>query len=70
MSYEEIYLPLEEAVKLEAAQNLERDKRTLGDVAEEMEIYLEEARHILTTMGEGYLPDYPDHKLIKVKKEE
>ena len=71
MKYEIKVLPLEEAIKLEAKQNIERDIRVLGDEEpdDEMEaIYEEEARTMLTEFGQGYYPEYPDHYLVQVAK--
>lgn len=69
-SYETVVLPLADAIALEAKQNMERDRRTLGD--EEVDgqdaTYLEEAEHLLAIYGEGYVPDFADHKLVKVQR--
>lgn len=61
-------LPLEEAIKLEAKQNMERDVRVCGDRITEDEkiIYEEEAREVLSRYGVGYDPEYADHFLVKV----
>ncbi|WP_407305630.1 hypothetical protein [Acinetobacter sp.] len=68
-NYETVELSLEEAVKLEAKQNKERDMRVMGEEdLDADDIYEEEARHLLTTLGEGYLPEYPDHKFVKLAK--
>lgn len=69
MTCEIIELPLDEAIKLEATQNMERDRRVLGsrEVDGQESVYLAEAEHWLTTTGEGYIPDFTDHKHVKVK---
>lgn len=71
MTHEEITLPLEEAVLLAVEENIDRDKRM--DVIDRdecdyelIEMYEKEAHHILTTAGEGFIPDYPDHHHIRV----
>ena len=69
---QEVCLPLAEAIELEAKQNFERDIK-MGIVMwynrkEYMPIYRQEAKILLEKEGEGYLPDYPHHKLVKVKK--
>ncbi len=67
--YETVELPLQEAIALEAKQNLERDQRVLPDeTPDDLSLYREEAEHVLTTLGEGYIPDFPDHRLVKVLK--
>jgi hypothetical protein len=66
---QQIVLNLKDAIKLEAKQNMERDLRVLGkDDVCELEIYLIEAKHILTSTGEGYIPEFADHKHVVVKK--
>ena len=67
-------LPLEEAIKLEAKQNIERDYRVFGfdygDALTEEQlttIYENVARLYLTTNGVGYSPEYDDHILVKVE---
>jgi len=70
MTYQTVELPLPEAIALEVAQNIERDRRVMGaaEVSDEDEgAYREEAEHLLSTTGEGYYPDFPDHKLVRVK---
>ena len=69
-----LILPLEEAVALNAKENLERDRRLKlvdeKDNEETRNLYLEEARFILETYGESYGPDFPDHHLIRVESQE
>lgn len=67
-------LPLEEAIKLEAKQNMERDMRLFGDVYgrvitedEVRVIYEDAAREFLSEYGVGYIPEYPDHVMIQVQ---
>lgn len=69
MTYETVVLPLAEAIDLEVKQNMERDRRVLGE-EEDLEdaVYREEAKYLLTTSGEGYQPEYADHKLVKVQQ--
>lgn len=70
MTYQTVELPLQDAIALEVKQNIERDRRVLGasEVSDDDEgIYRREAEHLLTTTGEGYYPDFPDHKLVRVK---
>lgn len=70
MTYQTVELPLQEAITLEVKQNMERDRRVMGaaEVPDEDEgIYREEAEHLLTTTGEGYYPEFDDHKLVRVK---
>lgn len=68
MTFETVVLPMAEAVELEAKQNLERDRRLFGENEDlDLDIYREEARHLLTTTGEGYEPAHDDHKLVKVQ---
>lgn len=65
---ETVYLPLQEAIALEAKQNFERDQRVIGEdevMADVMEDYIEEAAWLMES-GEGYHPEFPDHKLVKV----
>jgi len=63
-----IHLPLEEAISLAAKENFARDLRVgCIDAAESMDIYIEEARHLLTTTGENYEPEFEDHHMIFVK---
>lgn len=67
--YETVYLPLSEAIALEAKQNQERDVKVLGEEdACEFSIYEEEAKHLLETYGEGYVPEIEGHKLVFVMK--
>lgn len=68
-SYEIVYLPMDEAVALEAKQNRERDARVLGeDDCAQMSVYEEEAKYLMVEYGEGYIPDYDDHKHVFLKK--
>ena len=67
-----LYLPFEEAVLESAKQNYDRDHRVgvLGNRdtwEKESEIYLEEARHLLESTRENYIPEFPEHSLICVK---
>lgn len=68
-------LPLEEAIKLEAKQNIERDYRVFGfdygDALTEDQlttIYENVARLHLMEDGVGYSPEYDDHVLVKVEQ--
>ena len=77
------YKPTEELILKAAKQNLDRDIRIglMGEAFEDLKpvtswdnlpedekkIYLEEAKVLLEDTGENYLPDYPDHELIKVE---
>lgn len=63
---------LDEAVKKAAEQNLKRDQR-MGledDPANQatVDIYLEEARVLLESTGENYIPEYPDTEHIVRKQ--
>lgn len=70
-------LPLEEAVKLEAAQNIQRDERLFPEIydyvrsslpkRELVEIYEREAKRQLMENGVGLNPECEDHFLIKVQ---
>ena len=66
-----VYFELEEAVQKAAEQNWNRDDRiglTEGITFEaDSTIYLDEARHLLETTGENYLPEHPDFEHICVK---
>lgn len=74
--------PSEELIMAAAKQNLETDQRrsretpaSLMDMEdaellamkEPDQVYIDEARQLLVETGENYLPDYPDHKHIKVE---
>lgn len=66
-----VYLPLEEAIQAASLQNRDRDIRVLGpvEVAQiPQQVYIDEATHILVKTGENWVPDFPDHPHIKVKK--
>lgn len=63
-------LPLEDAISLSAKENLERDQRLrLIETPSEdcLKLYREEAQAVLEAFGESYLPDFPDHHLIRVE---
>ena len=64
-------LPLDDAVELSCKENIERDQRVgvlpLAVSPEEKKLYLEEAREVLRLYGENFLPDYPDHHVIRVE---
>ena len=69
MKHKPCHLNLAQAITLEAKQNRERDRRVLGQDADiSLYIYREEAKHLLITTGQGYYPDFNDHKLVKLKK--
>lgn len=65
------YTDLQQAVEAAAKQNFERDVWLdivdEEDWEEEKQTYLDEARHILTTTGENYEPDFEEHDLIVLK---
>lgn len=66
-----VYMPLEEAIQAAALQNRDRDIRVLGpvEVAKmSQQVYIDEATHMLLVTGENWVPDFPDHPHIKVKK--
>jgi len=66
---QEVELELAAAIELEARQNRERDLRVLGEEeAGDLALYIEEATYLLTEFGEGYQPEFADHKLVKVKR--
>jgi hypothetical protein len=67
-----LYLPLEEAIKVAALQNIDRDIRcnllsedNMNDDTY-MNLYTEEARLLLEAGGMNYTPKFPDHPLIIV----
>lgn len=64
--------PLDEAVKLAAEQNIDRDIRAglvlPYEKSQQMDKYLDEARHLLVTEGENHLPEYPDADHICTRK--
>lgn len=67
MEYETAYLPLEEAIALEAKQNMERDAKVLNEELGDVASYREEAEHLLKEFGEGWIPECEGHKLVKLK---
>lgn len=67
------YYPSEEAIQRAAMQNFDRDVRmdleegTWDQTPDDVKsVYLDEAREILTTTGENYVPDFKDHDHICV----
>lgn len=72
-----VFLDIKEAVEKAAAQNYERDHRkgiTLhakfeNASAAAKEEYRSEARHLLTHIGENYLPEAPDTAHYCLRKE-
>lgn len=63
------YYPLKEAIELAAVQNLQRDIRLdLEEDESALDIYREEAKYLLKTAGENYLPEFPDTEHICVSK--
>lgn len=67
----EVFTDLETAVAREAEQNWNRDRRLgLVRAREKQDLYgdyVEEARHLLNTTGQGYDPE--DQKMVLVKYE-
>jgi len=65
-----VRLPFEEAVALAVKENLERDERLGllegGVTDEDKHIYEEEARYLLQSTKENYLPEFADHHNIYV----
>lgn len=70
-----VYLPIEYAVKRAAEQNLLRDHRVGLTSATDLKeltipqrlIYIQEARNLLKTTGENYIPVYPEYQHICVQ---
>ena len=67
------YLPLEEAVEAAAKQNFDRDVKVglarQQDWKQDKSVYMEEARHLLQTTGENYIPDDPALPIICLQKD-
>ncbi len=67
-------LPMKEAIEAAAQQNYERDRRVLQEFSQPWEkallrhkkMYREEAKYLLETTGENYVPDEPDTEHIVV----
>lgn len=66
-----VELPFDEAVKLEARQNMERDIALGLESKENIQkfeaAYLEEAALVLKTYGAGYIPESSSACLVRVK---
>lgn len=67
MIYETIELPFDEAVMLEAEQNMQRDMLVVGEHLGDFEEYKEEAEYLMREFKEGWIPEQEGHKLVKVQ---
>ena len=68
MSKNIVELPLEEAIVAAATQNRLLDV-SMGEDWVPWDLYLEEARYLLTQTGENWMPEDPDLPLIRLKRD-